>query len=143
MADLRMPDLNKVFIAGNLTRDPELQYLQSGTGLCKFGLAVNRRYRTKEGEQREETFFINVTVWGKSAEYCGENLKKGKPVLVEGRLQGSEWEDKKTGQKRTSLDIVADRVSQLSWEDRAGGGPSRPRDARPVEEPAAEDDIPF
>lgn len=142
MADLRMPDLNKIFIAGNLTRDPELQYLQSGTGLCKFGLAVNRRYRTKEGEQREETFFINVTVWGKSAEYCGQNLKKGKPVLIEGRLQGNEWEDKTTGQKRTSLDIVADRVSQLSWEDRPGG-PSQPRDARPIEEPAAEDDIPF
>lgn len=139
MPDLRMPELNKVIIAGNLTRDPELQYLQSGTGLYKFGIAVNRRYKTKEGEQREDTFFINVTVWGKSAEYCGENLKKGKPVLIEGRLQGNEWEDKTTGQKRSAIEIVADRVSQLSWDD----APSRPRNARPVEEPAGEDGIPF
>ena len=141
MADLRMPDLNKVYLAGNLTRDPELRYLQSGSAVCKLGLAANRRFRTKDGEQREETLFINVTTWGKTAEYCGENMKKGRPVLVEGRLQANDWEDKTTGQKRTSIEIHALRIQDLSWEDRpkAAAKPA-PRD---IEEPIPEDDIPF
>lgn len=145
MADLRMPDLNKVFLAGNLTRDPELKYIASGTPLCKLGLAVSRKYRTKDGELRDETMFINVTVWGKSAEYCGENLRKGKPVLVEGRLKANDWEDKNTGQKRTSIEVTADRVQQISWDDRGGGGGgggSKPA-PRAIEEPVPEDDIPF
>ena len=141
MSDLRMPDLNKVYLAGNLTRDPELRYLQSGSAICKLGLAVNRRFRSKDGEQREETLFINVTTWGKSAEFCGENFKKGRPVLVEGRLQSNDWEDKNTGQKRTAIEVNAFRVQDLSWEDRpkaaAKPGP------RAIEEPIPEDDIPF
>ena len=148
MADLRMPDLNKVTLAGNLTRDPELRYIASGTAVCKLGLAVNRRFRSKEGEQREETSFIDVTVWGKSAEYAGENLSKGRPVLVEGRLKSDAWEDKNTGQKRTKLEVVADRIQGLSWDDRGGGGGggSARQNApapRPIEEPIPEDDIPF
>ncbi len=147
MTDLRMPDMNKVFLAGRLTRDPELRYIQSGTALCKLGLAVSRKYRTKDGEQKEETLFINVTCWGKTAEYVGENYHKGRPVFIEGRLKSDEWEDKNTGQKRTAIDVTADRVQALDWEDRGGGGgggrPQSKPEPRAIEEPVPEDDIPF
>ncbi len=142
MADLRMPDLNKVFLAGRLTRDPELRYIPSGTAVCELGLAVSRKYRTKDGEQREETLFINVTCWGKTAEYVGENFHKGRPIIVEGRLKSDEWEDKNTGQKRTKIEITADRVQSLDWEDQGGSKPSKPA-PRAIEEPVPEDDIPF
>lgn len=146
MSDLRMPDLNKVIVAGRLTRDPELRYVSSGRPVCKLGLALSRYYRTQEGERREETTFVNVTAWGKTAEYVGENFKKGRPAVVEGRLTSSEWEDKSTGQKRTALDITAERILHLDWEDRGGaqgaqgGGSPAPR---VIEEPIPEDDIPF
>ena len=143
MADLRMPDLNKVFLAGRLTREPELRYIQSGTALCKLGLAVSRKFRTKDGEQREETLFINVTCWGKTAEFVGENFHKGRPIVVEGRLKSDEWEDKNTGQKRTSIEVTADRVQSLDWEDRGGGSKSSKPAPRAIEEPVPEDDIPF
>jgi single-strand DNA-binding protein len=151
MSDLKMPDLNRVFLAGRLTRDPELRYLNSGSAVCKMGLAVSRRYRTKEGEQREDTLFVNVETWNKSAEYCGENLKKGRPVMVEGSLKSDEWEDKTTGQKRTAVTVNAVRVHTLDWDDRGGGsggggGGGRPAETpspRPIEEPVPEDDIPF
>lgn len=113
-----MPDLNKVLLAGRLTREPELSFIQSGKALCKLGLAVSKKFKTKGGEQKEETIFINVTCWGKTAEYVGEKLAKGRPVIVEGRLKSDEWEDKNTGQKRTSIEITADRVQALDWEDR-------------------------
>lgn len=141
MSDLRMPDLNKVFLAGRLTRDPELRYVQSGTAVCKMGIAVDRRYKTKDGEQREDTLFINVTAWGKSAEYCGENLAKGRPIIVEGNLKSSEWEDKTTGQKRTAIEVTADRIHQLDWAD--SGGRSSAPEPRAIEEPVPEDDVPF
>lgn len=141
MSDFRMPDLNKVFLAGRLTRDPELRYLPSGVAVCDLGLAVSRTYRTKEGEKKEETLFINVSVWDKSAEFCGENLKKGRPILVEGSLRSDEWEDKTTGQKRTAIKVSGFRVHQLDWDDR-GAKPSAP-EPRPIEEPVPEDDIPF
>lgn len=148
MSDLRMPDVNSVTLVGRLTRDPELKYLNTGSAVCKLGLAVSRRYRTKTGEQQEETLFINVDTWNKSAEWCGENLKKGRPVLVEGRLKSDEWEDRTTGQKRTSISVYATRVQTLDWEDRGGsgggggGGGGRPQ-PRQIEEPIPEDDIPF
>ena len=157
MADLRMPDINRVTIAGRLTRDPELRYIPSGMAVCKLGLASSRKYKTKAGEQREDTVFINVTVWGQSAEYSGEHLKKGAPVMVEGSLRMNEWEDKTTGQKRSAIDINADRVHHLAWEDRGGqggggggqqgggnyGGYSDAPKPRAIEEPIPEDDIPF
>lgn len=148
MSDLRMPDLNKVFLAGRLTRDPELRYIQSGSAVCKMGLAVSRKYRTQDGEQREETLFINVTAWRKLGEFCGETLKKGRPILVEGNLKSDEWEDKNTGQKRTAIDVNARSISLLDWEDRGGrssapsSGPAE-ESGRPTEEPPPEDDIPF
>lgn len=148
MSDFRMPDVNKVFLAGRLTRDPELRYLPSGMAVCKMGLAVSRFYK-KDGEKREETLFITVTTWGKTAEYVNEYLRKGRPVLVEGQLRSNEFEDK-SGQKRTVIEISAERVQQLDWGDRAGGGAPSSSGAgkpapRPIEEPIpeAEDDMPF
>ncbi len=158
MSDLRMPDLNKVLVAGRLTRDPELKYTTSNRPYCKMSVANSRRYRVKEGsEWQEETTFIEVVLWGPQAEYVGQKLGKGRPVLVEGRLRTSEWEDRQTGQKRSRLEVNADRVTPLDWEDKPGGGsghqgsggqrpapapaPSRDRDYD--DEPIPEDDIPF
>ena len=141
MADLKMPDLNRVIIAGRLTRDPELKYIPSGTAVCELGMAVSRKYRTKDGEQREDTLFINVETWAKTAEFCGEYLKKGAPIIVEGSLKMDSWEDKTSGQKRTAIKVRADRIQQMSWEDRDGRA-STPA-PRPIEEPVPEDDIPF
>ena len=146
MSDLRMPDINNVTLAGRLTRDPELKYLQSGAPVCKMGLAVTRYYRTKEGEKREETLFINVETWNKSAEFCGEHLRKGRPIIVVGRLKSDSWEDKTTGQKRTSIDVRADRIQMLDWDD--SGSSPRPQSQSQSEpshtmEPAPEDDVPF
>lgn len=150
MSDLRMPDLNKVFVAGRLTRDPELKYTGSGKPFCKLGVANSRYYKDKNGERQEETTFVDVTAWGPQAEWIGERLKKGRPVIIEGRLRTSEWEDRTTGQKRSKLDVDAVRVTPLDWDDDKGGGgghrpaqhSSQPR-PRDIEEPIPEDDIPF
>ena len=145
MADLRIPDLNKVILAGRLTRDPEARTLPSGMSLCKLGLAHSRKFRTKDGEQREETLFINATCWGKTAEFVRDYYKKGRPVLIEGRLKLDEWDDKSTGQKRSTIEITAERVQALDWEDRGGaptGGRSKRQEQAP-EGPEPEDDIPF
>jgi single-strand DNA-binding protein len=101
--------LNKVFLMGNLTRDPELRYIPSGTAVANFTVAVNRPYKDSTGERKEEVSFIRVVVWGKMAETCGEYLTKGRPVLVEGRLKSRSWEDQ-TGQKRGALEVVANSV---------------------------------
>ena len=115
--NLRMPDMNRVTLAGHLTRDPELKNVgTAGTSMCKLGLACNKKYKMKSGEEKEETLFINVTLWGKAAEYVAKNMKKGRPVLVEGRLKSDEWEDRDTGKKRTAIEINADRVQALDWE---------------------------
>ncbi len=154
MADLRMPDLNKVLLAARLTRDPEARVLPNGTVMCKLGLAHSRKFRTKEGEQKEETLFINATCWDKTAEYVRDHFKKGRPIMIEGRLKLNEWDDKTTGQKRSTIEITADRVQSLDWEDRGGaggggsggGGGSRSGQSSstaPSDEPLPEDDIPF
>ncbi len=106
-----MASLNKVFLAGHLTRDPEIRYIASGKAVADLGLAVNRRYRTASGEDKEETCFINVTVWGKQAEMAGEYLKKGSGVLVEGALRMDQWES--NGEKRSRLSVTADRIQFL------------------------------
>ena len=141
MSDLRMPDLNRVFLAGRLTRDPELRYLPSGTPLCRMGVAVTRVYKTREGERREETLFVDVVAWRGTAEYCGENLKKGRPIMVEGSLRSDQWEDKNTGQKRTKIEVQADRIQTLDWDSDSNSG-SKPT-PREIEEPVPEDDVPF
>ncbi len=112
-----MANYNRVILAGNLTRDPEVRYLQSGTAVCDMSIAINRRYKTSSGETQEETCFVDITVWGKQAEYCGQYLQKGRSVLVEGRLKLDRWE--KDGQKHSRLSVVADRVQFLG-----GGNPN-------------------
>lgn len=101
--------LNKVFLMGNLTRDPELRYIPSGTAVANFSLAINRPYKDAGGEKKEEVSYVRVVVWGKMAEVCGEYLTKGRPVLVEGRLKSRSWEAQ-DGQKRNALDVVATSV---------------------------------
>lgn len=121
-----MADYNKVLLMGNLTRDPELRYSgggQGGSAICKFGLAVNRKYRLQSGDQQEETCFVDITVFGRQAETCNEYLSKGRPVFVEGRLNFSTWEDRETGQRRSKLDVVGERVQFLGGRsDGQGGG---------------------
>lgn len=142
-----MPDINTVQIAGRLTCDPELAYTNGGLAYCKFGIANSRKYKTKDGSMQEETNFINVTVWAGAAEWIGENMKKGQPVHISGRLRSNEWVDKQTGQKRTALEIHADRVQSLEWqgESFAGGGNQKAAKPKPrvIEEPMEQDDIPF
>lgn len=104
--------LNKIFIMGNLTRDPELRYVPSGTAVANFTVAVNRVYKDKTGARKDDTSFIRVVVWGKIAEVCGEYLTKGRPVLVEGRLQSRSWEGQ-DGQRRNTIEVVADSVQFL------------------------------
>ena len=132
-----MANLNRVFLMGNLTRDPELKYTQSGLAVCDFGLAVNRKWKTPQGEEREEVLFVDITVFGKQAESTSEYLKKGRGVFVEGRLKLDQWTSQE-GQKRSKHSVVADRVQFL-------GGPPKATQESPQEtaEPAGEDDIPF
>lgn len=112
-----MASLNKVFLIGNLTRDPEVRYLPSGQAVADLRLAVSRRFKDAKGEDRDETCFVNVVVWGRQGETCGQYLSKGSPALVEGRLQYDEWE--REGQKQSRLRVVADRVQFLSSPRRA------------------------
>jgi single-strand DNA-binding protein len=127
--------LNKVLLIGNLTRDPELRYIPSGTAVAKFGLAVNRDYVDKaSGEKKENTCFVDVTVWGKQAEICNQYLSKGRPVFVEGRLEFSTWETK-DGDKRSKIEVVGERVQFLGGRGRDEGGgdaPARRESARPA-----------
>lgn len=106
-----MANLNKVFLIGNLTRDPELRYIPSGSAVTTFTVAVNRVY-TQQGEKKEEVSYIKVVVWAKMAETCGEYLSKGSPVFVEGRIQSRSWETPQ-GEKRSAVEVIAERVQFL------------------------------
>jgi single-strand DNA-binding protein len=117
-----MASLNKVMLIGNLTRDPEIKYTPKGTAIADIGLAVNRNYTTESGEKREEVTFIDVTLWGRTAEIVGEYCKKGRPLFVEGRLQLDTWDDKQTGQKRSKLKVVGDNIQLLGGREGGEGG---------------------
>lgn len=108
-----MASLNKVFLAGNLTRNPELRYTPGGTAVAQFGMAVNRRFKNREGQMQEEATFVDVEVWGRQAETSSEYLSKGSPVLIEGRLKLDTWESKQTGERRSKLRVVGERVQFL------------------------------
>jgi single-strand DNA-binding protein len=132
-----MVQLNKVFLMGNLTRDPELRRVANGTAVVDLGLAVNRSYTGKDGERREEVVFIDVTVWDRQAETCCQYLKKGRPIHVEGYLKMDTWTDKTTGTERTKLKVQADRVQFLDRrEDSGGGGPVASEDEYAAPAPA-------
>jgi single-strand DNA-binding protein len=140
MADLRLPSLNRILIAGRLTRDPELRYTPSGTAVCNLRLASSRRYRDKSGEWQDDSTFVNVVTWSRTAENCGEYLKKGSAVLVEGRLQSRAWETE-DGQKRSVVEINALRVEFL---DKVGGSTeTEPSESVPSDTSAGGEDIPF
>ena len=139
-----MASLNKVFLIGNLTRDPELRVTPKGTAICQFGLAVNRQYKDDTGATRDETTFVDIEAWGKQGELVAKYLTKGSPAFVEGRLRLDQWEDKTSGQKRSRLKIVLDNVQFLGRPGGGGGGQpaaapagAAVEDAGPAAEPSS------
>jgi len=117
-----MASYNKVFLLGNLTRDPEVRYTPKGSAVADLGIAVNRQYTLDNGEKREEVTFVDVTFWGRTAEVAGEYLKKGRSVFIEGRLQLDTWDDKQSGQKRSKLKVIGEMMQMLGGRPGAGGG---------------------
>jgi single-strand DNA-binding protein len=150
-----MANFNKVILAGNLTRDPELRYTPKGTAVAKIGLAINRSWKTDTGEMKEEVTFVDVDAFGRQAETIGQYFKKGRPILIEGRLKYDTWEDKQTNQKRSRLGVVLEGFQFLDSgrsEGGAGGGaaprPAPPAGAKPAADadappPPDDDDVPF
>src|SRR5476649_89102 len=144
-----MASFNKVILVCNLTRDPELRYTPKGTAIAKIGLAVNRVWTNEAGEKKEEVTFVDVDVFGRTAENVGQYMRKGRPIMIEGRLKLDQWDDKSTGAKRSKLGVVAETVQFL------GGAPAAPRPARPAaasapatepvegDGPPESDDVPF
>jgi len=109
-----MASFNRVILLGNLTRDPQVRYTPGGTAVSEIGLAVNRTwFDQKTNSKREETTFVDVTLWGRQAEVAGEYLAKGRQVLIEGRLQLDSWEDKDSGQKRSKLRVVCENMTMV------------------------------
>ncbi|MEY2410907.1 MAG: single-strand DNA-binding protein [Verrucomicrobiota bacterium] len=131
-----MANFNKVILAGNLTRDPELRYTPKGTAVAGFGLAVNRNWTSETGEKKEEVTFVDISAFGRQAEVIAQYMKKGRPLLVEGRLRLDQWEDKTTHAKQSKLKVVLEGFSFLdSKGDASGAGPT-PLPPRPVATPA-------
>ncbi|MCR9200491.1 MAG: single-stranded DNA-binding protein [Planctomycetaceae bacterium] len=118
-----MASFNKVILMGNVTRDPEVRYTTGGSAVTEIGIAVNRFWTDRNtNERKEETTFVDVTLWGRTAEIAGEYLGKGRPVLIEGRLQLDQWEDRETGQKRSKLRVVGESMQLLGGRSEGGGG---------------------
>lgn len=151
-----MANFNKVILAGNLTRDPELRYTPKGTAVARITLAVNRTYTGEDGQKKEEVSFVDVDVWGRQAEVIAQYMKKGRPLLVEGRLKQDTWEDKNTKQKQSKLKVVLESFSFIDSNrgDAAGGASAPSRAAAPAAAAAAPealegdapregDDVPF
>jgi single-strand DNA-binding protein len=148
-----MASYNRVVLVGNLTRDPELRYIPSGTAVSEIGLAVNDRRKSASGEWVDETTFIDVTLWGRTAEIASEYLNKGSSVLIEGRLKLDTWE--KDGKKNSKLRVIGERMQMLGSRSAGGGGGggggprgggAKPQGGPPQDEfevPPVEDDIPF
>ena len=149
-----MPPYNKVILTGNLTRDPELRYTPSGRAIAKLGLALNRSWKTETGETREEVTFVDVDAFGRQAEVLGQYLRKGRPVMVEGRLKLDQWDDKQTGQKRSRMGVVLESFQFLdSGGNRSEGEssdgyssappPSNQNPAPHTQRPAPDDSMPM
>jgi single-strand DNA-binding protein len=148
-----MASFNKVILVGNLTRDPEIRYTPKGSAVADIALAVNRNYTLETGEKREEVIYVDVVLWARLAEIAGEYLKKGRPVLIEGRLQMDTWDDKQSGQKRTKIRVVGETMQMLgsprggeagegSGASRSGGA-SAPPPAKGAPAEPNDDEIPF
>ena len=155
-----MANFNKVILAGNLTRDPEMRYTPKGTAVAKFALAVNRTWKNEAGETQTETTFVDIDAFGRQAEIICQYMKKGRPFLVEGRLKLDQWEDKNTHQKQSKLKVVLEGFSFIDSKgsgDNASGSsaaPARPAasaapsaevqaSAEPEAPQPEEDDVPF
>jgi single-strand DNA-binding protein len=151
-----MANFNKVILAGNLTRDPALRYTPKGTAIAEIGLAINRKWKSETGEAKEEVTFVDVAAYGRTAEVIGQYLKKGRPIMIEGRLKFDQWDDKQTGQKRSKLRVVCESFEFLDSGNRGGEGgePAAPRAPRPAastpasepvegDAPPESDDVPF
>jgi len=151
-------NMNRVFLMGNLTRDPELRYTPGGTPVASFGLAVNHRFKDRNGNWKDEATFVDIETWGRQAETCSQYLSKGRAALIEGRLRLAQWESKQ-GEKRSKLKVVAERVQFIgpprqggpegraegSGGGRSGGGgtPSEDKGEARAELEVSEDEIPF
>jgi len=120
-----MASVNKVILVGNLGRDPELRYIQSGQAVANFSVATNEKWKDKDGNNQERTEWHRIVVWGKSAENCAQYLQKGRSVYIEGKLQTREWEDRE-GAKRSTTEIVAQAVQFLGGRGGSGGGEGAP-----------------
>lgn len=153
-----MNGFNKVIVAGNLTRDPELRYTPKGSAVAAFALAVNRSWKTETGEMKEEVSFIDVEAWGRQGEVIAQYMRKGRPLLVEGRLKQDTWEDKNTHQKQSKLKVVLEGFTFIDSNRPEGGAPAggeAPRRPPPAAKPAStsepeaaaagaeDDDVPF
>lgn len=153
-----MASFNKVILMGNLTRDPELRYTPKGTAIAKIGVAVNRVWTNEAGEKKEEVTFVDVDVFGRTAENVGQYMRKGRPIMIEGRLKLDQWDDKQTGQKKSKLGVIAETVQFLGSAQGSGGEGGAPAPARraapaaaaapagePLEGdgPPESDDVPF
>lgn len=144
-------NLNKLLLAGNLTRDPEMRYTPKGSAICGFGLAVNRKWKTETGDEKEEVTFVDVTAFGKQAEVIAQYLKKGNPLFLEGRLKLDQWDDKKTGEKRSKLAVVLESFQFLPRGEKQQAAPRPKITAADIPElpPGVaeklnnEDDVPF
>jgi single-strand DNA-binding protein len=137
-----MNSFNKAILLGNLTRDPEVRYTPGGTAVASFAIAVNRRYKQGE-EMKDEVSYIDIVVFGKTAENCGQYLNKGDAILVEGRIQQRRWDDKETGQKRSKVEVVAQVVNFMPKRTgQSGGGGKHEQEPMP-EPPVDEGEIPF
>ncbi len=149
-----MANFNKVILAGNLTRDPELRYTPKGTAIARIGLAINRSWKNETGETKEEVTFVDVDAWGRQAEVIAQYLKKGRPMLMEGRLKLDQWEDKNTHQKQSKLRVVLESFQFLDSGRTEGrpaatppaagsAAPAAPEAPEPGAGPPEEDDVPF
>ena len=140
-----MASFNKVILIGNLTRDPELKFLPKGTGVCNISMAVNRRWKTETGEEREDVYFADCKAFGKQAETLSQYVKKGHPLMIEGRLTREEWDDKKSGEKKSATRIMIESFQFLkSREDGAASAPRRESTQAAATKPDLDgDDLPF
>jgi single-strand DNA-binding protein len=137
-----MNGFNKVIIAGNLTRDPELRYTPKGTAVARFTLAVNRTWKSETGESKEEVSFVDVDAWARQAEVIAQYMKKGRPLLVEGHLKQDTWEDKNTHQKQSKLKVVLEGFTFIDSKGPESGAAAPTSSVRPAAASAAPADVP-